>query len=252
MNRFKHILILLLWFLPFGIKAQDATEIVKTADDRARGKSSKVEMTIQIIRPKYQRSMSMIFWSLGRDYSMILITSPKKDQGTTFLKRGQEIWNWVPSIDRIIKLPPSMMSQNWMGTDFTNDDLVKQSSIVVDYNHKILGEEKIGDYNCWKIELDPKPESAVVWGKIIIWISKKDYMELKIEFYDEDGFLVNTMTGLKPKVFDGVLLPSVMEMVPADKPGNKTVMITESMKFNIPVTEDFFTTRKMKMLKSRD
>ena len=243
----------LIWLLPLGASfGQSALEIVKKADQKTRGKSSKGSMTVKIIRPKYIRSMSMISWTLGNDYTMILITAPKADEGTIFLKRQQELWNWIPSIERIVKLPPSMMSQNWMGTDFTNDDLVKQSSIVVDYTHTILAEEKLGDYACWKIQLTPKPDAAVVWGKIILWVSKDSYMEMKIEFYDEDGFLVNTMTAGKPKVFDGVLLPSVLEMVPADKPGNKTQLITNQLDFDIDIDGSFFTTRNMRSLKTTD
>ncbi len=244
------LLLMPLWAV--AQSASSALEIVRQSDRKTRGKSSKSSMTAQIIRPKYTRTMSMTGWSLGTEYSMILITGPKKDEGTVFLKRGNELWNWIPSIERIIKLPPSMMSQNWMGTDFTNDDLVKQSSIVVDYNHKIIGEEVMGGYPCWKIEMIPKPESAVVWGKVLIWISKDSYMQMRVEFYDEDGSLVNTMIGSEPKTFDGVLLPSRLEMIPADKPGNKTVLITKTLKFNIAIDESFFTTRNMRAIKVTD
>jgi len=217
-----------------------------------KGASSKSTMRIDIVRPTYTRQMEMVSWTLGTDYSMVYITTPKKDEGSTFLKRQKEIWNWIPNIERVIKLPPSMMSQNWMGTDFTNDDLVKQSSIVVDYTHKLLGNETLEGYDCYKIELTPKADAAVVWGKIFMWIDVKESMQLKVEFYDEDDFLVNTMIGKSPKEFDGMLLPSIMEMIPEDKPGNKTIMTTLDLEFNIKISESFFSTRNMKSVSVND
>ena len=162
------------------------------------------------------------------------------------MKRGKEIWNWVPSIERIIKLPPSMMMQNWMGTDFTNDDLVKQSSIVNDYTHKVLATETIEGYPCYKIEMIPNEDAAVVWGKVITWIDKKEYMQLKAEFYDEDGDLINKMIGKSPKLFSGKMLPSIMEMIPVEKKGQKTVMTYNSLEFDTPIDDSFFTTQNMK------
>ncbi|MGK7371085.1 MAG: outer membrane lipoprotein-sorting protein, partial [Candidatus Halalkalibacterium sp. M3_1C_030] len=112
------------------VQAQDATEIVKRADEKMRGESSRAEITMEIIRPTWSRSISMKAWSLGMDYSLILVTAPARDEGTAYLKRGNEIWNWLPDINRTIKMPPSMMSQSWMGSDFSNNDLVEESSIV--------------------------------------------------------------------------------------------------------------------------
>ena len=245
-------LLLLFLFVPMFALAQDAKEIVQKADQKLKGLSSKSTMRIDIIRPTYTRQMEMVTWTLGSDYSLVYITSPKKDEGSGFLKRKKEIWNWIPNIERVIKLPPSMMSQNWMGTDFTNDDLVKQSSIVVDYTHKLLANETIEGYDCYKIELTPKPDASVVWGKIFMWIDVNESMQMKVKFYDEDDFLVNTMLSKEPKEFDGKLLPSIMEMIPEDKPGNKTVMTTLKLKFDINVSESFFTTRNMKSVSVND
>ena len=247
----KNLLIALL-FVPQFLAAQTGIEIVTQMDDKLKGKSVRSENSITIVRPTYTREMTMITWSKGRDYSLTLMTSPKRDAGGTFLNREKEVWSYTPSIERIIKLPPSMMSQNWMGTDFTNDDLVQQSSVVTDYNHKIMGNEAMEGYDCYKIEMIPKENAAIVWGKVIMWVDKTEFMQLKVEFYDEDGYLVNTMLGKSPMTFDGKLLPSVMEMVPADKPGNKTIMTTISMKFDIEVEESFFTTRNMKSVTSND
>jgi outer membrane lipoprotein-sorting protein len=247
----KQIVRLCIFFLsvPGFLFAQDAREIVKRADEHAKGKTSEAVMTIQIVRPSWTREMSMKTWTKGNDLALILLTSPAKDKGTVFLKRKKEVWNWVPAIERNIKLPPSMMSQSWMGTDFTNDDLVKEASIVEDYNHSIIGEETLQDRSCYKIEMIPKPEAAVVWGKIILWIDKKDFLMLKAEYYDEENMLVNTMTTSDIKMLGGKLLPSRMETIPADKKGNKTVLIYTSLLFDKEINDDFFSTQNMQKVK---
>lgn len=225
--------------------SDDAAAIVRKADERARGKTSIAEMTITTVRPKWTRSMDMKAWTKGTELALILIESPAKDKGTTFLKRKKEVWNWLPSLERTIKLPPSMMSQSWMGTDFTNDDLVKESSMVEDYTQKLLGSEQQGGSDCYKIELIPKPEAAVVWGKIIVWIDKKDYNQLRTEFYDENGELTQTMVGTDLKMLGGKLLPSRMEMTPEGKKGQKTEIVYKTLEFDKPLSDSFFTTENM-------
>ncbi len=227
-------------------KAQSAKEIVTKAEDNIRGLSSVMEMTIEIIRPTWSRSMSIKSWTKGEQYSLAEITAPAKDAGTVFLKRVKEIWNWLPTIERVVKLPPSMMAQSWMGTDFTNDDLVKASSRINDYTHKILGDSVIEGRNCWKIEMIPLPEAAVIWGKVYMWIDQKDYLELRLEFYDEDGRLVNILQCSDIRNMGGRTIPAKMEMIPAEKKGQETVIKYKSARFNQPISEDFFTTENMK------
>ncbi|MCB9299679.1 MAG: outer membrane lipoprotein-sorting protein [Lewinellaceae bacterium] len=226
-----------------------AKEIVQKADAKSRGDYSTGEITMTIVRPTWTREMTMKSWSRGADYALILVVAPARDKGTAFLKREQEIWNWQPTIDRTIKLPPSMMMQSWMGSDFTNDDLIKESSIVEDYSQKLLGSETVDGRECYKIELTPKEDAAVVWGKILSWIDKKDFMQLKVEFYDEDGYLVNTMYGKNVKELGGRLLPSKMEVIPADEPGNKTIVEYLSLDFDTPIEASFFSIQNLKRVK---
>ena len=242
-----------LWFLaillPFLVSAQDATEIIKKVDQKMRGESSSSEMTMKIVRPDWTREISMKGWSLGTEYSLILVTAPARDQGTAFLKRDKEIWNWQPTIDRVVKLPPSMMSQSWMGSDFTNDDLVKESSIVYDYNHFIRGDTTINGYESWKIELIPKDDAAVVWGKIEVWVAKEDYIELLVKYYDEDDYLINTMILSDIREMGGRVIPSKMDMIPAENPDQRTVIIYKDIEFDIDIDEDFFSIQKMKRIR---
>ena len=226
-----------------------AKEIVIKADNLQRGKSSKSEMKMAVIRPKWTRTITMKSWSLGREYSMTLITAPAKDKGQVFLKRENEMWNWIPVINRMIKLPPSMMSQGWMGSDYTNDDILKESSIVVDYDHKISGEEDISGVACYKIEMIPKEDAAVVWGRVIKWISKKESWQMKTEYYDEDDELIRTEIASDVKQYGDRELPSHIEIIPAGKPGHKTVLDVLSSQFNIKITNGFFSQQNMKRVR---
>lgn len=232
------------------IKAQNASEIVRRADTKYNGeKSSYCEMSMSIIRPKYKRNIDFKGWAETGGKALTLITGPAKEKGQSFLKSGNNLWNWNPTIQRLIKMPPSMMSQGWMGSDFTNDDILKESSMVKDYSHTLLGKENLLGMECYKIKLVPLENKDVVWGKIIMWISGGEYYELKSEFYDEDGYLVKTHVASAIRTFDNRKLPSVIEIIPADEPGNKTVVTIKAMKFNIPFGADFFTQQNMKRVK---
>ena len=240
------ILFLAMTSFSFG---QTADEIVKRSDDKLRGTSSHTELTIDIIRPRWSKEMKMRAWTRGSDYSVSVITSPAKEKGTVFLMREKEVWNYLLALDRTIKFPPSMMLQNWMGTDLTNDDLIKQSSLVTDYTKEIIGEEEKEGRPCWKIEMTPKPDAAVVWGKIIIWIDKKEYMQMQIDYYDEDMFLVNQMAGSEVKDFNGKLLPSKLTVTPMDKPGQSTVITYDQWEFDMDIPDEYFTTNYMKRIR---
>ncbi len=229
--------------------AQDALEIVKKADEKMQGNSSQSEMEMTLVRQTWQRSLTFKNWTLGTEYALTLITAPAKESGQSFLKLKNDMWNWNPMVNKIIKLPPSMMSQGWMGSDYTNDDVLKESSIVVDYTHKIIGIENLTGSDCWKIELTPNEKAAVVWGKIIMWISKQDYMQLKIEYYDEDMVLIKTHTGSEIKNMGGRTIPTRFEIIPADKPFQKTIVVIKSILWDKDIPVSFFSQQNMKKIK---
>jgi outer membrane lipoprotein-sorting protein len=227
-----------------------ATGIIKKADDKFNGeKSGYSVMSMTIIRPAWKRSVEFKSWTLGRDYALTLITAPAREAGQTFLKIGTEMWTWNPAINRLIKLPPSMMSQGWMGSDYTNDDILRESSVVNDYTHEIAGEESIGGRLCYKIKMTAKEEAAIVWGYQIRWIDKNEFLVLRAELYDEDGALVRTETGSEIKTMDGRTIPSKIELVPAEEPENRTVVEIIEIRFNVPVEESFFSQQNMKRVR---
>jgi outer membrane lipoprotein-sorting protein len=236
--------------LSLTAQTMSATEIILKADEKFNGEKSGIStMVMTIVRPSWQRTIEFKSWSMGRENSLTLITAPAKDQGQTFLKRGQEMWSWNPSINRLIKLPPSMMSQGWMGSDYTNDDVLKESSVVKDYTHEIVGEEMIGDRLCYKINMVAKKDAAIVWGHQVRWIDKKELLILKAELFDEDGYLVRTELGSDIKIMDGRSIPSRLELIPADEKGNKTIVEIKDIRFNISIEDSFFSQQNMKRVR---
>lgn len=229
--------------------SQDATSIIRQMDDKMRGETSFTEMTMTTVRPRYTREISFKAWSLGDEYSLVLITAPARDKGTAFLKRKNEMWNYIPSIDKTVKMPPSMMSQSWMGSDFTNDDLVRGISIVDDYIHSLKGPEAIEGRPCHVIELFPKPDTPVVYEKVEYWIDKEYLLPLKVLNYDERGELANTMFFKEIKEMGGRMIPTIMELVPENKPGHKTSVITTSADCSIKLNQDYFSIQNLTTVK---
>ncbi|MCS0379390.1 outer membrane lipoprotein-sorting protein [Vibrio diabolicus] len=229
--------------------AESAFDIVQKSDQAMRGKSSYSEATMKIVRPDWSRSMTMKSWTKGTELSLVLVTAPVKDKGSASLKRHREMWNWVPSIERVIKIAPSMLSQSWMGSDFTNDDLINQSSIVVDYQHQLLQSETFDGDKVWVVDALAKPDAPVVWSKVRLWISQTSFLQRKVEFYDEFDELVNVLTTYDVKTLGGRDVATRMEMQPIDKPGNKTVLITHEAQFDFDIDDDFFSQQQMKALR---
>jgi len=244
------LMVSLLFFNTYSQDDEQARAVVQKAHEITLGKTSKSTMTMEIVRPEWSRSVTMQSWSMGTDYYIIYIMSPARDKGQVFLKRENNMWNWIPSIGRMIKIPPSMMMSSWMGSDFNNDELMKESSLVKDYTHQFDGEEEIDGYACYKVVLTPLPTAPVVWGKVILWISKEKSFTLKSEFYDEDEKLVNIQTASKIKKFGDRELPSYMEMIPVNKEGHKTILKVEKAEYNVKdINEKMFSQQMMKRIR---
>ncbi len=225
-------------------------EIIRKADEKFNGeKTGTAVMSMTIVRPTWERTIEFKNWTSGREYALTLITAPARDKGQSFLKRQQEMWSWNPTISRLIKLPPSMMSQGWMGSDYTNDDILKESSVVNDYVHEIMGEEEHDGRLCYKIKMVAKEDAAVIWGHQLRWIDKKDFLFLKSELYDEDSYLVRTELGSDIKSMDGRLIPTRIELIPAEEEGRMTIIEIKEMKFNEPIKESFFSQQNMKRVR---
>ena len=242
--------LLLIPLLSFGQVGLSATEIIRKADDKFNGEKSGISvMSMTIVRPSWDRTVEFKGWNKGTEKSLTLITAPSGEKGQTFLKRGNEMWSWNPTISRLIKLPPSLMSQGWMGSDYTNDDILKESSVVKDYSHEIIGEEVIDGRNCYKIKMAAHEDAAVIWGSQVRWVDKKDFLFLKAELYDEDEYLIRTEIGSDIKMMDGRLIPTRLELIPEEEEGHKTIVVIKEIKFNTPIEDKFFSQQNMKRVR---
>jgi outer membrane lipoprotein-sorting protein len=238
--------------LPLLVQGQELApkEIIQKADERFNGEKTSISlMAMTIVRPTWERTVEFKNWTSGRDYALTLITAPARDQGQTFLKRTNEMWNWNPTISRLIKLPPSMMSQGWMGSDYTNDDILRESSVVNDYTHEITGEEVLDGRLCYRIRMVAREDASVIWGHQVRWIDKKDFIFMKSELYDEDGYLVRTEIGKEIKNMDGRLIPTRIELIPAEEEGHMTILEIKEIKFNEPINDTFFSQQNMKRVR---
>ncbi len=249
MSKSKYTQLLLIAVLSFKpLHSMDATEVVRRADLHLRGETSCTELTMRIERPDWTRELSLRAYSLARDYSLIYVLAPARDRGTSFLKRENEVWQWLPDIQRVVKIPPSMMMQSWMGSDFTNDDLVRDASVVNDYSHSFLSDTTVDDQEAWRIEMVPLPHAPVVWERVIVTITKDNFIQRRSEFYDEGGELVNILTMKNVREMGGRMLPTRWEMVPVDEEGHRTVMEYQSVEFDIPLDEGFFSQQNMRRI----
>lgn len=229
--------------------AQSAPEIIERMEEVMRGESQYAEMTMKIVRPRYEREVSMRSWLMGRDHSLILITAPARDEGTAFLMRDNDIWNYDPRIDRTTRLPSSMMAQSWMGSDFTNDDLVRDSDLINDFEHELLRIEEYNGYESYVIEMIPKPDTPIVWGKVKMWIAKDDYIQLRIENYDQRDRLVNTMELDQIEEVGNRKVPKRITVIPADKDNERTILTYQQIDFGIDIDEGFFSRANMQRLR---
>ncbi|MBN2816070.1 MAG: outer membrane lipoprotein-sorting protein [Campylobacterales bacterium] len=219
-----------------------AESIIKKVDENMRGKSIYMKMKMSIIASGHTRTMVMQSWSQGNKKSFVKTLYPPKDKGITFLSLDGQMWQYVPKIERTIKIPPSMMLQNWMGSDITNDDLVKQSSIVEDYDAKILQR----DGTIVTIELIPKEDAAVVWGKIVSQIDTKTFTGVQDLFYDEEGKEVRVFKYADVKRFGDYFIPTKWSILPIDKVGNSTQITLEEVSYDIEISSEYFQKSALK------
>ena len=240
--KFFRILLLLLSSFIILNASKTAQEIMKKVDENMRGKNVYMQMNMSITSQGHKRTMKMQTWSEGTKKSFVKTIYPPKDKGITFLSLDNQMWQYVPKIERVIKIPPSMMLQNWMGSDITNDDMVKQSSVVDDYDARIL--ETKGDIV--KIELIPNEDAAVVWGKIISHIDTKTYTNTKDIFYDEDGEEVRVFTYEKIKKFGKYYTPTYWKIQPLDKKESFTEIIIEDVKYDTEISQQYFKKSALK------
>jgi outer membrane lipoprotein-sorting protein len=231
----KKLLLLLTFTLPLMAVTADA--IIKQVQHNLQSDSGYSKITMTVTTARGERTMKMESWNRGNEKSFIKILYPKKDRGITFLKIDTTMWQYVPKIEKTIKIPSSMMMQSWMGSDFTNDDMAKESSIVDDYNTELSAE----DNATYTLTLLPKEDAAVVWGKIVMEVAKEHAVPLKAVYYDEDDEEQRVLYYSEVKPCGTHYLPTVMTLIPSDKKKNKTVVVMDEVDFDAKIDDSRFT-----------
>ncbi|MFH1283394.1 MAG: outer membrane lipoprotein-sorting protein [bacterium] len=242
------ILILVISFFTFSHAEEfsvTADQIVKKIDELYRSKTTFSEFEMQIITPHWERTLKMLAWTEKMDKTLIKILSPKKEHGIGTLRINNEMWNYLPNSNKVIKIPPSMMMSSWMGSDFSNDDLVKESSMLSDYTHRFITPED-ANKDAFYIELKPKEDTAIVWSRIVISARKKDYIPLWQKYFGEQDKLMRVMTFKDIKEFNNKLVPSIIEIAPQNKKNQKTIIRYLDLKFDIKIDKDMFTLRNLR------
>jgi hypothetical protein len=224
-----------------GAGPDRANKILRYIDDLRRGESSSAVITMRVKTAHYTRSMKMDAWSKGKEKSLVRIVSPLKEKGTATLKSDNNIFSYLPRTDRTIRLTSGMMMGSWMGSHFTNDDLVKDSRREDDYISTISFEGIRDGQSIIEFTLIPKPDAAVVWGKVVLVIVDKKYIPLTEVYYDEDMLVARSITFSDVKQLGGQMRPAVMRVVPTDKPDEFTELVYEKLEMNIDISDDFFS-----------
>lgn len=222
----------------------DVEKIIKHIDQLYRSKTSQANMEMQISTPNWERTLAMTVWTKGTDKTFIRITAPKKEKDLTTLRIGKEMWNYLPKVNKTFKISPSMMMGSWMGSDFTNDDLVRESSLINDYSYQLITPEDASPDLIY-IELIPKEDSPIVWGKVISAVRSSDYLPVWQHFYDEKGKLMRVLNYKDIKSFGTKTIPTVMEMIPQNKEGHKTVVRFLNAEFDSDIDDKIFTRRNL-------
>ena len=230
-------------FAAFAETGPDVEEIIDRVDRILRSDTSVSKMEMSIETPNWKRTLTMDMWTEGLDKTLIRVLGPQKDRGVATLRVHTEMWNFFPKINKVMKVPPSMMMSSWMGSDFTNDDLVKESSMLRDYDYRLL---KDPDPDHYYVELVPKADIPIVWGKIIITARKSDYIPVREEFYDEDGTKMRVMELKEIKPMGGKVVPTVIELIPLNKKNRKTTIRYIEAEFDKELEEGTFTHRALK------
>ncbi|MBN1441395.1 MAG: outer membrane lipoprotein-sorting protein, partial [Planctomycetes bacterium] len=217
----------------------DLEAVVKYFEDMYRSKSSISRAELTVVRPRRERTLEMRLWTQGETKALIVIEAPAREKGTATLKVDKNLWNYLPRIRRTIRIPPSMMLSPWMGSDFTNDDLVRDTSYSKDYKYRLDGrsEEPPG----WRIRFDARPGIVGLWNRFELVVSEDGKIPLVAEYYDRRDRLARTLRWDQVREFDGRRIPARMTLVPEDEEGHKTVLVYEELKFDVDVPDSTFS-----------
>ncbi len=231
--------------LSASLSAISGMEILRRAEQQLKGKTSTGVLEMQIIKPDFTRTLKLRSWWVGNQKALIEILSPQREAGNKTLKIGKNLWMYLRNTETTIRIPPSMMLQSWNGSDFTYDDLVRESNLPRDYRVQLLGTDTVDGIRTWKLLLTPKPEAPVVWGKILYWVRQKDYLPAKVEYYDEHGRKIRTFIFRNIRTVGNRRIPAEWIVINNRKPGNRTLIRILEMQFDIPIPDRIFSLEEL-------
>jgi outer membrane lipoprotein-sorting protein len=240
------ITLLFMYFISSQAGAKTASERVSHSENQTQGLSMRAVVAMTVDHDKAKRDLKFRIWQIGHDKALVKIELPAKDKNTGTLRQKFDLWQFLPKINQVVRIPSSMMLQSWMGSDFTNDDLVKASSQTRDYTHSAEGEDKINGENVIKIICVPKPDAPVVWGKIRLWLRAKDDVPLRQEFYNEHGELLKSLEGSEIKTVGKHTLPTRLVMKTLSKADHSTTMEFSDIKFDEKLEDSIFSQENLR------
>lgn len=230
---------------PDSLSQADVDRIIREIDQLYRSESSYSKLEMEIVTPHWQRTLAMKAWTKGMDHTFIRITAPDKDKGVATLRIENEMWNYLPKTNKVIKIPPSMMMSSWMGSDFTNDDLVKEFSLFEDFSYQLIPSGP-GSQDTIFVNCIPHEDLPVVWGNIVTAVTRKGHLPIWQKYYDEKGQLMRILSYSDVKKFGSRIIPATMEMIPQNKEGHKTVIRYVALDFDREVDQEFFSLRNLR------
>jgi len=239
----------ILLYSPGALRAQDspsdrAEKIVRKIDELYRSRSSEALVEMEVITPNWQRTLRMRIWSRGMKDTFIRILEPKKEEGFATLRIGNEMWNYLPKASKVMKIPPSMMMSSWMGSDFTNDDLVKEFTFVESFHFEMTTPES-PEPGLLYVKCIPREGLPIVWGSIVLAVREDDFLPIWEKYYDEKGRLARDLVFKDVRTFGNRSIPSTLELIPRTKEGHKTILRYIDARFDIPLASDIFTLRNL-------
>ena len=220
-------------------------KILDGVDDVYRSNASHGILTLAVTTTNWQRTLTLEQWSKGKNKHLIKVLKPKKEKDLATLRVDTNVWNYMPKVKKVVKIPSSMMSSSWMGSHFSNDDLVKQSRMIKDYDFSISFEGIRDGIDIVEITCFPKMNAAVVWGKVEVIVYREDFIPLRLIYYDEDLNLSRKLEFSNMQIIDNKKIPLKMQMVPENEPGESTTILWKEIKFDLTISDDFFSLRKL-------
>lgn len=227
----------------------DSDIILEKAFQRYDANDMYTVMSMEVVRPQWNSEISFLAWTKTDYLALVAITGPARERGQSFLKRGGELWHYIPTIERTVKMSGVLLAQSWMGSDFSIEDVLQTRSFASHYTSRLIGQKMLDGNPCYHIELTPKPGTAVVWGKVHAWITTAGYNQIRVEFFDQQGLLVQVMEASEFKSWQGRSLPSHIQMTPLAKPGNKTILHVNQYVFDQDLDDGFFSLQQMRKIR---